>query len=60
MTFSRADGRAQTYCIVGEDGADLKAGSISFVSPVARMLLGKATGDVAASDDQEAQIVAIA
>lgn len=45
VTFSRADGRVQTYRIVGEDEADPKAGSISYVSPIARLLLGKAVGD---------------
>jgi transcription elongation GreA/GreB family factor len=60
VTFSRADGRVQTYRIVGEDEADPKAGSISFVSPVARSLLGKAVGDVVGSGDHELEIVAIA
>ena len=35
VTFRRDDGRVQKYRIVGEDEADPKAGSISFVSPVA-------------------------
>ena len=59
VTFNRADGRVQTYRIVGEDEADPKAGSISFVSPVARALLGKAAGDVATVGDQELEVVAI-
>ncbi len=46
VTFRREDGRVQEYHIVGEDEADPKAGSISFVSPVARLLMGKAVGDV--------------
>src|SRR5436305_12660613 len=32
VTFRREDGRVQTYRIVGEDEADPKTGSISFVS----------------------------
>jgi transcription elongation GreA/GreB family factor len=60
VTFARADGRVQTYRIVGEDEADPKAGSISFASPVARSLIGKAVGDVAGADGQELEIVAIA
>ena len=60
VTFSRADGRVQTYRIVGEDEADPKAGSISFVSPVARSLMGKATGDVVGAGEQELEIIAIA
>jgi transcription elongation GreA/GreB family factor len=60
VTFSRGDGRVQTYRIVGEDEADPKAGSISFVSPVARSIMGKAVGDVVGSGPQEIEIVAIA
>jgi transcription elongation GreA/GreB family factor len=60
VTFSRADGRVQTYRIVGEDEADPKAGSISFVSPVARLLIGKAVGDVAGTGAQEIEILSIA
>ncbi len=47
VTFSRDDGRVQTYRIVGEDEADPKAGSISFASPIARALMGKGVGDEA-------------
>ena len=59
VTFRRDDGRVQTYCIVGEDEADPKAGSISFASPVARVLMGKAVGDVVATSGQELEIIAI-
>ncbi len=59
VTFSRDDGRTQTYRIVGEDEADPKAGSISYVSPVARILMGKAVGDVVSVGAQELEIVAI-
>jgi transcription elongation GreA/GreB family factor len=53
VTFKRDDGRVQKYRIVGEDEADPKSGSISFVSPVARLLMGKAVGDVAGTSDHE-------
>ena len=59
VTFSRDDGRVQTYRIVGEDEADPKTGSISYVSPVARGLMGKAVGDVVSAGDQELEITAI-
>lgn len=59
VTFSRDDGRVQTYRIVGEDEADPKTGSISFVSPVAKMLMGKAVGDIVESGGQELEIIAI-
>ncbi len=53
VTFERDDGRVQTYRIVGEDEADPKTGSISFVSPFASRLMGKAVGDVVTVGDQE-------
>jgi transcription elongation GreA/GreB family factor len=59
VTFSRNDGRVQKYRIVGEDEADPKAGSISFVSPVAMLLMGKAVDDVVVMGDQELEIIAI-
>ena len=59
VTFRREDGRVQKYRIVGEDEADPKCGSISFVSPVARLLMGKAVGDVAGTSDQELEIISI-
>ena len=59
VTFRRDDGRVQTYRIVGEDEADPKTGSISFVSPVARLLMGKAVGDVVGTTAQELEIIAI-
>lgn len=59
VTFRRADGRVQTYRIVGEDEADPKAGSISFVSPVAKSVMGKVAGDVVGSGNQEIEVIAI-
>jgi transcription elongation GreA/GreB family factor len=60
VTFSRDDGRVQTYAIVGEDEADPRAGSISYVSPIARVLMGKGVGDVVGVGEHELEIVAIA
>jgi transcription elongation GreA/GreB family factor len=59
VTFRRDDGRVQKYHIVGEDEADPKAGSISYVSPVARSLMGKAVGDVVGASGQELEIIEI-
>ncbi len=59
VTFRRDDGRVQKYRIVGEDEADPKAGSISFVSPVARLLLGKAVGDEVGASGQNLEIISI-
>jgi transcription elongation factor GreA len=35
-----------SYQIVGEDEADIKAGKISYSSPIAKALIGKSEGDV--------------
>lgn len=59
VTFSRDDGRVQKYRIVGEDEADPKAGTISYASPVARILMGKSLGDVANVGNQEIELIAI-
>lgn len=59
VTFRRDDGRVQTYRITGEDEADPSAGSISYVSPVARLLLGKAAGDIVENGRQELEILSI-
>ena len=60
VTFDRADGRRQTFRIVGEDEADAARGSVSHVSPLARALLGKGIGDVAMVAGGEVEIVALA
>lgn len=59
VTFSRADGRIQKYRIVGEDEADPKLGSISFVSPIARSLIGKTVGDAVGTGHQQVEILSI-
>lgn len=59
VTFRRGDGRVSKYRIVGEDEADPKTGSISFVSPVARTLTGKAVGDLVDTSNQEFEIISI-
>jgi transcription elongation GreA/GreB family factor len=59
VTFDRDDGRRQTFRIVGEDEADAKKGSVSYVSPLARALLGRRVGDVATVTGGEVELVAI-
>ena len=39
-------GDTMSYQIVGEDEADIKAGKISYSSPIAKALIGKYAGDV--------------
>jgi transcription elongation GreA/GreB family factor len=59
VTFRRHDGRVQKYRIVGEDEADPNAGSISFVSPVAGLLMGKAVGDEVGTSGHKLEIISI-
>jgi transcription elongation GreA/GreB family factor len=59
VTFKRDDGRRQTFRIVGEDEADPRNGSISYVSPVARALIGKAAGDIVSVSDREIEVLSI-
>lgn len=59
VTLALADGRTRTFRIVGEDEADPAAGRIAWVSPVARMLLGRAVGDAVDLPAGEAEILAI-
>jgi transcription elongation GreA/GreB family factor len=59
VTFARDDGRRQTFRIVGEDEADPRAGSISYVSPVARALMGKAVAERVVLADHEIEVLAI-
>jgi transcription elongation GreA/GreB family factor len=60
VTLARADGRRVTYRIVGEDEADPAKGSISYVSPLARALIGKAEGDTVPMGAANAEIERIA
>ena len=47
------------YTIVGEDEADPTKGTLSFVSPLARALIGKEVGDVVPMGEGEAEIMKI-
>jgi transcription elongation GreA/GreB family factor len=57
VEIERADGRRQAFRIVGEDEADPTSGSVSYVSPLARALFGKSTGDVASINGAEVEVV---
>jgi transcription elongation GreA/GreB family factor len=59
VAFAREDGRVQRFRIVGEDEADPSAGSVSYVSPLAQALLGKAVGDEALVAGHAVEITAI-
>lgn len=59
LEIEREDGRRQSFRIVGEDEADPAKGSVSYVSPLARALLGKGVGDVAMVGGAEVEVIAI-
>ena len=59
VSFRRDDGRTQVFRIVGEDEADAAKGSVSHVSPVARVLLGKRVGEAATLGDAELEIMSV-
>jgi len=59
VTIRRNDGRQQSWRIVGEDEADPTKGSISYVAPLARALIGKSVGEAVGAGTTEAEILAI-
>ena len=59
VELEREDGRRQSWRIVGEDEADPAKGSISYVSPLARAVAGKAAGDVVTVNGAELEIIAV-
>lgn len=59
VTILRDDERQQTFRIVGEDEAEPSAGSVSYVSPLARALMGKRVGDAVTLDKREIEILQI-
>ena len=59
VEVEREDGRRQVFRIVGEDEADPAKGSVSYVSPLARAMLGKVVGDVVLVNGAEVEVVAV-
>ncbi|WP_068878706.1 MULTISPECIES: transcription elongation factor GreA [unclassified Phenylobacterium] len=59
VEIERDDGRRQTFRIVGEDEADPAQGRISYVSPLARALLGKGVGEAVALGEAEVEVIAV-
>jgi transcription elongation GreA/GreB family factor len=59
ITLRDASGRMRTLRIVGEDEADPRAGTLSYVAPLARALIGKAAGDEVAAPGGRMEIVTI-
>ena len=59
VLIGREDGREQRLRIVGEDESDPGAGRISYVSPLARAVLGKMTGEVVEVSGAEVEILEV-
>ena len=59
VSIERDDGRSQTFRIVGIDEADPSKGLLSYVSPLARGLVGKQVGDIVKAGTGDAEIVDI-
>jgi transcription elongation GreA/GreB family factor len=59
VTVRRDDGRAQTFRIVGEDEAEPGRGTISYVSTLARAMLGGSVGDTVEVPGGDATIAEI-
>jgi transcription elongation factor GreB len=63
VTIRSADETEHTYRIVGVDEANAAEGSVAFVAPLARALLGKHVGEVAIvrtpRGEQELEVLAI-
>jgi transcription elongation GreA/GreB family factor len=59
VEIEREDGRRQAWRIVGEDEADPAKGSVSYVSPLAKALLGKRVGDLAVVNGADVELVGL-
>ena len=59
VVLRHADGSRVEYRIVGEDEADPAQGKISYVSPIARLLIGAAVGEAISLPDGPAEILEI-
>ncbi len=59
VAIARDDGRRQSFRIVGEDEADPAQGSVSYISPLARALMGRGVGDAVIVAGGEVEIMGI-
>lgn len=58
VQVENADGKTQSWSIVGEDEADPAAGTISHISPLAVALFGKGVGELITLNGRELEILA--
>jgi len=59
VVLAKAQGGELEYRIVGEDEADPSRGRISYVSPIARRLIGAEAGDEIDTPDGPAEVLAV-
>ena len=59
VTIRREDGRNQTFRIVGTDEADPARGTLSYIAPLAKALLGRSKGDNIRVGEGDAEIAKI-
>jgi transcription elongation GreA/GreB family factor len=59
VTIENADGVQRKWAIVGDDEADPARGSVSWVSPLASAVIGRAPGDLVTVAGHEVEIIAI-
>jgi transcription elongation GreA/GreB family factor len=59
VTIRRQDGRNQTFRIVGTDEADPARGTLSYIAPLAKALLGRSKGDTIRVGEGDAVIAKI-
>jgi transcription elongation GreA/GreB family factor len=57
VLLRKEDGATVAYRIVGEDEADPAHGRISYVSPIAQRLIGRAAGDEVKLPDGAAEVI---
>jgi transcription elongation GreA/GreB family factor len=60
VTVSGADGKTETYTVVGVDELDFAPNAVSWISPIGKVLLGSELGDrIMLEDGRSAKIVKI-
>jgi len=59
ISVMRDDGRRQTFQITGEDEANPAHGTLSYVSPLARALMGSKAGDTVRLGPGEVEVLAV-
>ena len=60
VTLQYEDGTERSFTLVGEDEADPAQGLISWMSPIAQVLIGTSVGDEVTLQSQHAQIAKLA